>query len=148
VVVVAAPVASTITAPVIVGWMLQWYVNVPALGNTWVNDCPGLRVPEFQMAVSEVVVCGDGPWLVHCTLSPWLIVTGFGENELALKPSLMIVTVLVTAPPGTWATATVTPSATAVTTSARPIDTARRTGRVISPHRELGPRVLVLVLDP
>ena len=79
---------------------MQWYVNVPAVGNVSVNVCPAGRSPESNdIAVPEslVTVCVVGPLLVHVTESPALIVIGFGAYEFGLNESSVIVTPLVAA---------------------------------------------------
>jgi hypothetical protein len=53
-----------------VGWMLQWYANVPAVPNTWENVAAEANGPEPKLPSSAVTVCVDGPLFRHVTVSP------------------------------------------------------------------------------
>jgi hypothetical protein len=79
---VAALTAATITVPVMLGWISQWYVNVPAASNVLAKLAPLLIVPESKTpAVSEVTVCGMPASLcAQVTDSPTFTLTLPGAN--------------------------------------------------------------------
>jgi len=80
--------------PVIPGWIVQWYVNVPAPVNVWLNEAPGAMRPESQLLLVDVCVVLS--LLCHVTVVPTATLTGFGENAdvVMVDAPLTIVTVV------------------------------------------------------
>ena len=80
---VGAAVAAapwTVTVPVIVGWIVQWYGNVPAVANvTAPVPPPPAMLPASQDASSAVAVWACASEFVHVTVSPTFTVTLAGE---------------------------------------------------------------------
>ena len=68
----------TVTVPIMFGWRLQWYLNVPGELKVVVNVPPGGMEPEFQAPVSELDVCVVESVFVQVTDEPTATVTGFG----------------------------------------------------------------------
>jgi hypothetical protein len=70
-------VSLTTTVPVMPGWIVQRYANVPPDGNGWV-PVPPAGIDTLKL--SEVAVCGALSSDRHVTLSPALIVIVPGEK--------------------------------------------------------------------
>ena len=78
----------TTTLPCInVGWIVQWYLNVPTFLNTRPKAAPGASTPEFHKPLFEVVVWLTLPRFVHLTFVPFAMVIALG-----LKAKLTIFT--------------------------------------------------------
>jgi len=60
-------------------------VNVPAAGNVRLNFAPAASEPEFHDPSSPVVVCAVTSLLVHVTVPPTEIETGFGEYAVVVR---------------------------------------------------------------
>ena len=60
------------------GWIVQWYENIPALGNVLLKFAPAAIVPEFHEPSSPVEVCASESLLIHVMVSPAAIDIGFG----------------------------------------------------------------------
>jgi len=58
---------------------------VPAAENVRVNDPPGAIVPESQVPLSPVDVCGVESLFIHVTLPPVLIEIGLGEYAVVVR---------------------------------------------------------------
>ena len=71
--------------PTMPGWMVQWYVNEPALVKVRLNVPPGAMVPEFQAPPSAVAVCGTESALVQATVAPTATVSGLGAKALVVR---------------------------------------------------------------
>ena len=70
---------ATTTRPVMYGWTVQRYPNVPADGNCKRTDWPVLSVPESKPpAGSEVTVCGAMSLFVQQTVAPGVTDTELG----------------------------------------------------------------------
>ena len=54
------------------GWILQWYVNVPADVNVWLYVAPGVSVSLVVPPVSMVTVWPTVSWFVQVTEPPTL----------------------------------------------------------------------------
>jgi hypothetical protein len=78
---------TTILPRINVGWIVQWYLNVPTLLNTWPKVAPGASTPESHKPLFDVVVWLTLPPFVHLTFVPFAIVIVLG-----LKAKLMIFT--------------------------------------------------------
>ncbi|MDQ6712332.1 MAG: hypothetical protein M3Z28_03965 [Candidatus Dormibacteraeota bacterium] len=75
----AGVAADTITEPVMLEWMAQWYGKVPAVGNAMaLLVAPDEMLPVFQAPVSEVAVCVGPVALVQLTVEPAVMRMGFG----------------------------------------------------------------------
>jgi hypothetical protein len=57
-----------------VGWIVQWYLNVPALRNTRLKVSPGASEPESHTPLIDVEVWAVFPAFVHRTLVPFAMV--------------------------------------------------------------------------
>ncbi len=62
-----------------VGWIVQWYLNVPAFLNTWPKAAPGASAPESHKPLFDVVVWLTLPPFVHLTFVPFEIVIVLGS---------------------------------------------------------------------
>jgi hypothetical protein len=62
--------AVTTTVPFMLGWIEQWYGNVPAAVNVCENDFVGLMGLESHTFVLDVDVCAVRSPLVHVTVVP------------------------------------------------------------------------------
>ena len=60
------------------GWIVQWYGNVPALGNVLLKLAPAAIVPEFHEPSSPADVCASESLLIHVIVSPTPMAIGFG----------------------------------------------------------------------
>src|ERR671910_1731232 len=72
----------TTTVSTMFGWGSQKYGYSPALSKVKLNDCPFPIIPESNTPSFEVRVCLPELSFIHVTVSPTLISTGFGLNEL------------------------------------------------------------------
>jgi hypothetical protein len=72
--------------PIMPGWMVQRYGNVPAVWNVNLNWPPGAIVPELHAPLFAVEVCATLSWLVQVTAVPTPTVKGLGPN--AADPKL------------------------------------------------------------
>jgi len=72
-----------------VGWIVQWYLNVPTFLNTRPKAAPGASTPESHSPLFDVVVWLTLPPFVHLTFVPFAMVIVLG-----LKAKLMIFTAL------------------------------------------------------
>jgi hypothetical protein len=61
---------STTTVPIMPGWRVQTYGNVPGVIIVWVNDWFWLRIPLSHPPVALVLVCGSTSRLVQRTVWP------------------------------------------------------------------------------
>ena len=61
------------------------YVNVPAVENVRLNVAPGAMFPEVNDPSSPVAVCAVTSLLVHVTVPPTEIETGFGEYAVVVN---------------------------------------------------------------
>jgi hypothetical protein len=88
------PRYCTVIVPTIPGWIVQWYVNVPAvLIVTGELVAPPLMVPVPKRAASCVASCAIVSLFFHATVCPTRIVVGLGEYDwLARSPTIEIVT--------------------------------------------------------
>ena len=64
------------------GWIVQWYVNVPAVWKVLLKLAPGPMFPEFHEPSSPVDVCATASLLVHVIVPPGAIDIGFGAYAL------------------------------------------------------------------
>jgi hypothetical protein len=89
---VAAATAATTTVPVMLGWMLQWYVKVPAAVNVLANVAPVFILPESKTpGVSELTVCGmPASLFVQVTVSPTDTDTEAGLNAKLTMDTLWL----------------------------------------------------------
>src|SRR5581483_8512095 len=60
--------------------MAHWYVNSPGVSNVCVNVSPWFRCGDENEPSSAVTVCAVLSSLVHCTVVPSAIPSGFGEK--------------------------------------------------------------------
>jgi hypothetical protein len=67
------------------GWMLQWYVNVPAVWNVMEKLPPGAIAPELHALVSEVDVCVIVSLFTQLTLPPRVTLIGFGAYAFVVS---------------------------------------------------------------
>jgi hypothetical protein len=65
--------------PVMDGWIVQWYLNVPTRLKVRLNVAPGARV-LFHSPVFEVVVCVVFELFFHFTVVPRAMLAVFGMN--------------------------------------------------------------------
>jgi hypothetical protein len=75
----------TVTVPIMPGWIVQWYENVPVLGNVLLKVAPAAIVPEFHEPSSPVDVCASESLLIHVIVSPTPMAIGFGANAVFVK---------------------------------------------------------------
>jgi len=61
-----------------VGWIVQWYLNVPTFLNTRPKVAPGASTPESHTPLFDVVVWLTLPPFVHLTLVPFAMVIVLG----------------------------------------------------------------------
>jgi hypothetical protein len=80
----------TVTVPVMPGWIVQWYENVPALGNVLLKVAPAAIVPEFHEPSSPVDVCASASLFVHVSVSPAAIDIGFGAYAVFVKTDALL----------------------------------------------------------
>src|SRR6266540_2250998 len=78
---------TTILPCINVGWIVQWYLNVPTFLNTRPKAAPGASTPESHKPLFEVVVWLTVPLFVHLTFVPFAMVIVLG-----LKAKLTIFT--------------------------------------------------------
>ncbi len=79
---VVGVVPRTTMVPFIVGWIEQWYANVPATANATVLVPPATICPVSANApLSDVAVWANGSMFRQVMLSPTLIVAVGGMNE-------------------------------------------------------------------
>src|SRR3954470_8432359 len=83
---------ETLTVIFMFEWIVQTYLNVPALLKVFVNVKPFLEdVADPAAPLAGVTLWGTPP-CVHfqVTLSPFLILTELGENELFFTATVFV----------------------------------------------------------
>ena len=73
-------------------WIVQTYLNVPALLKVFVNVKPFLEdVADPAAPLAGVTLCGTPPCVhLKVTLSPFLMLTELGENELFFTATVFV----------------------------------------------------------
>jgi len=72
----------TVIVPAMPVWIVQWYGNEPAAGNTCTNIWPEGKPVLNDVPSSEVTVCEKLPLFCQHTDCPCVMVTVLGENTL------------------------------------------------------------------
>src|SRR5688572_7542731 len=88
------PAHWRVTVPVMVGWNVQWYPNVPAVPRVMgALVSPGAMVPVSKAPPSAVAVCSTESAFRQATDWPALRVTDTGEYEFApFMPVMVMIT--------------------------------------------------------
>jgi hypothetical protein len=68
----------TLRVPTMLGWIAQWYVNVPGDWNVVLKLPPGAMFPEFQLPLSDREVCVVLSLFTQVTVVPAAMLTGLG----------------------------------------------------------------------
>jgi hypothetical protein len=87
-----ASYSVTVTVAVMLGWILQWYGNVPTVSNVYEYVWPWLRCALCGPAglPVPVTVCAVLSLLVQVTVVPFLTVIAAGENAKFSMVTLLV----------------------------------------------------------